>query len=268
MAKNKRIIILFLSLIISALIVVVSLTGILNPDLYSKESLNWKTQSIAQDKVDLFLIVPTLLITSTFIFLRNKKALLLWSGVLLYLIYTFIIYCFAVHFNQLYPVYCLILGLCFYSLVYFFLQQPRFDPVKFDRWTMLTGIYFLIIAILFCFLWLSEILPAILKGETPSSLTETGLPVNPVHSIDLALFLPGLFLVGINLIRKKSIAFLMAPIILVFFILMNLSIAFLALELEKNGIGSGQTLATIMVGLALISKVFLLVILKKARHNH
>ena len=268
MSKINRTTILILSVITAALIIIVSLTGIFNPDLYSTESLNWKTQSIAQDKVDLFLIVPALLITSIFVFLRNRKALLIWSGVLLYLVYTFIIYCFAVHFNQLYPIYCLILGLCFYSLVYFFLHQPRFDQVKFDRWTMLTGIYFIIIAALFYFFWLSEILPAIQERETPASLTETGLPVNPVHSIDLALFLPGLFLAGISLIRKKSIGFLIAPIILVFFILMNLTIAFLALELERKGMGTGQTLAIIMVALALISNVFLLIMLKKARYSH
>ena len=278
MGKNTRITILVLSLLISGLIILVSLTGILDPELYSRESLNWRTQSIAQDKVDLFLLVPVLLITSILIYLKKTQNVLIWAGVILYLIYTFTIYCFAVHFNQLYPIYCLILGLSFYTFVYFLFRrssnqtltwqlrhQPNDHDYKFGRWPKVIGIYFVLIALLFYVLWLSEILPAVFNGAIPSSLAETGLPINPVHSIDLALFLPGLFLVGLFFLRKKPFALMMGQVILTFFILMNLTIGILALDLEKQGLGSGQMLAIIMLALAILSGFFLVVLLRKTK---
>ena len=264
MSKNPRITYLILSSLIALLVVIVSLTGILKPELYSRESLNWKTQSIGQDKVDLVLLVPLLIITAILVYFQKSKFILIWAGVILYLIYTFIIYCFAVHFNQLYPVYCLILGLCFYSYIYFLFNQPSYGSFRFDKWTKATGVYFIIISIAFYLLWLSDILSAVANDEIPAILNSTNLPVNPVHSIDLALLLPALFIIGVNLLRRNSYAFLMAPIILVFFIIMNLTIAFLALELEKQGEGSGQILAIMMFGLAAISFGLLFILLKKS----
>jgi hypothetical protein len=250
-----------LSLITAALVVAVSITGIFNQNIYSKESANWKIQSVGQDKIDLMLITPVLLITSIMVYFKRNHAVLLWVGVMLYLTYTFIIYSFAVHFNLLYPVYCLILGLCFYSLVYYFFHRPGYEPPVIDFWTKLTGIYFIVIAILFYGLWFSEILTAIFNGTTPATLQETGLPANPVHSIDLALFLPGVFLIGFNLLRKNPFALEMTPAILAFFILMNLTIGFLGWELGQDG------LPIIMASLALISIILLLLILKRVQLN-
>lgn len=47
----------------------------------------------------------------------SVKAFLVWSGVLLYLIYAYVIYAFDVHFNSLFLVYVAILGLSFYALI-------------------------------------------------------------------------------------------------------------------------------------------------------
>jgi hypothetical protein len=37
----------------------------------------------------------------------------------------------------------------------------------------------------------------------PENLLTTGLPTNPVHVIDLAIILPGIFMTGIMLIKKQ-----------------------------------------------------------------
>ena len=58
-----------------------------------------------------------LFIAAYFVNKGSVKAFLVWSGVLLYLIYAYVIYAFDVHFNSLFLVYVAILGLSFYALV-------------------------------------------------------------------------------------------------------------------------------------------------------
>ena len=58
--------------------------------------------------------------------------------------------------------------------------------------------------VLFAALWLSELVPALVTGRTPASLTEAGLWVNPIHVIDLALVLPAFIVTGIAAVRRQG----------------------------------------------------------------
>src|SRR5690242_15740675 len=101
--------ILFLSIAIALLVIIASSTGLFLSHTYSNETFNWATQSLAQDVIDLFLIMPSLIITAVLAYRKNKIPLLLWTGVIFSLIYTFVIYCFALHFNKLFIFYCVTL---------------------------------------------------------------------------------------------------------------------------------------------------------------
>ena len=111
-------VILTSSVILSLLVIAVSLTGLLYPGFYAQETANWQAQTYGQDLIDLVLVVPTLLIAAALLFRGNKNALLVWGGAIIYLLYTFVIYCFSVHFNRLFLLYCFTLGLSFYSFLY------------------------------------------------------------------------------------------------------------------------------------------------------
>src|SRR5688572_22737293 len=90
---------LALSLPTIFLIIIASLSGLLIPGTYYKESINWTTQSMGQDLIDLFLIIPFYLLATTLAAKNSKIAFTMWGGINLYLIYTFVIYCFSIHFN-------------------------------------------------------------------------------------------------------------------------------------------------------------------------
>src|SRR5450631_1289659 len=111
-SSHNRII---LTMLLTAFTVIASCVGLFTPSFYSTETLNWQAQSVSQDFIDLVLIAPCLLITSILARRNNKIAILIWGGVLLYLTYTFVIYCFDIHFNKLFILYCFCLGLSFYS---------------------------------------------------------------------------------------------------------------------------------------------------------
>src|SRR5262245_26042156 len=112
------------SLPLAAVVIACSLAGMLTPGFYEKETPNWQAQSYGQDLVDLFLIVPALLVTAV-AGRKNEKSFLVWGGVVLYVAYTFVLYCFDVHFNSLFFFYCIALGLSFYACLYFALQKDK-----------------------------------------------------------------------------------------------------------------------------------------------
>ena len=252
--------ILGLSVPLALLVILASLAGLLIPGFYSAQTPNWQAQSVGQDMADLFLLVPALLITAFLASRQNRKAFLIWGGVVLYLTYTFAIYCFDVYFNRLFLAYCLAFGLSVYSFLYFLFQMTT-GPVAFEMKKKLpvkvTGIYFLVIAVLFYFLWLSELLPSILRNESPAILAEIGLPTNPVHVLDLSLVLPAIFISGILLLKNKAAGVFLAPVILTFFIFMDLTIGGLILVMRERGLEGEITLTIAMAVLALFSLVLL-----------
>jgi hypothetical protein len=253
-------VILSLSIPLSILIAVASCIGISTPDVYARETFNWQVQSVGQDRIDLFLVVPALVITAVLAYRKNHVAGLLWSGVLVYILYTFIIYSFSVHFNRLFVIYCFTLGLSFYSLAWFIYSQgktPFINEINRSIVAKATGIFFLILSLAFYFLWLSEIVPAIIDHAIPKGLTETGLVTNPVHVIDLSVILPGILITGILLLKRKPAGLLFAIIILTFFVLMNITIGWLAFIMRQKGLVSNLFVTIIMGALSLISVAFL-----------
>jgi hypothetical protein len=270
--NNKRDnIVLSLSLILAILVIIISLTGIFSANFYQNETPNWQAQSLGQDIVDLFLIAPLLIVTSFLSWRKNKIAAMLWGGVLLYLIYTFTIYCFDVHFNNLFVVYCIILGLSFYLFVYFLISQSGLNTIyKFEnnRLIKITGFYFLVVSIMFYLLWLSEILPAVISGTVPKGNLEAGLVTNPVHVLDLSVILPGIFITGVLLLKNKPFGFIMAPVLLMFFILMNITIGTLIVFMSSKGIASDLSLTAIFGVLTVFSLLLLIGILRKYQFDH
>ena len=253
-------VILTLTLPLALLVTTVSSVGIFSNTFYAKEALSWQVQSIGQDIIDLVLIVPLLLVTALLSSKLRVIGVWLWGGVILYLIYTFVIYSFDVHFNKLFIAYCLTLGLSFYAFLHFMYIQIK-EPVKIEITNTarkVIGTYFITIATLFYILWLSEIVPAVIHDTTPKTLLDAGLPTNPVHVIDLAVFLPGIFITGILLIKNIKPGLILTPVMLMFFVLMDITIASLNAMMQQKGLEGSVYVSFVMVALALISLVLLI----------
>ncbi len=252
--------VLFLSLLMAALIIVVSLTGLTDSEFYSVESTGWKLQAIGQDFIDLLLVTPALLVTAILAFYQKRGALSFWAGVVLYLAYTFVIYCFDVHFNRLFLAYCLLLGLSFYCCLYY-LYNSITVPFKItvrSKVNAATGMYFMFIGCLFYLLWLSEILPATITGIIPLSLQQAGLYTNPVHVLDIAILLPALSITGVLLLKNNSAAKAIVIPLLFFFVLMDITIGFLSWYMALKNNESAGPAPVIMGALAVVSTGFLI----------
>jgi hypothetical protein len=227
---------------------------------YPLETDNWRIQSIGQDLVDLFIIVPVLLISGIFSYRKKKIFSFIFAGTVLFIAYSYTIYCFNVHFNNLFILYCLILGLSVYAFIYSisFLRNLSADhwfyvktPVK------LVGSFLFAVALVFYFLWLKDILPFAIRNNTPDILEETGLWTNPVHVLDIALILPAFIITSILLITRKTMGYILASPMMVFILLMNINIGSLSLYMRYKNISNDSTVSIMMGALALVSAALL-----------
>lgn len=255
------------SLIVTVLICLTSWRGLFSPGVYTKETELWTAQAMGQDLINLY-IIPFYLLSALLINRKENYFALIWTGISSYFVYTFLIYCFDIQFNRMFLLYVSILGLTCYSLfIFYYANGERFyTPKKPSFLHQLTGGYFIFTAILFSGTWLSVIIPATVFNTVPEDLEM--LPTNPVHVLDLAIVLPGIFIAGLLLIRDRKLGHFLAPVVLTFSALMQLTIVLLMLFLEEHGKHTPSGVIWFVFVLALISSVLLLLNLKHQQVHH
>jgi len=186
--------------------------------IYGRETAVLANASIAQDIVSLCLVVPLLVVLGLRASRGSTRAYVCWLGCLAFTAYSYVIYAFALHFGPLFLLWTAVLGLSFYALVGSLVRadatglQARLAGrgQRSMAWTLIAA------ATLFGAVWLREIVPDLLAGRASSSASTMLLPTNPVHVLDLALFLPAVLTSGVMLLRGKAFGHLTAPGLLVF----------------------------------------------------
>ncbi|HEX7717738.1 MAG TPA: hypothetical protein VF416_10645 [Marmoricola sp.] len=207
---------LALSVPIGLLGIAASLTGILVDRIYRDETSNWANQATGQDFANLG-VLAVLLVLGYSASYGSARALLAWAGTVVYTAYTYAIYAFAVHFGPLFLLYVAVLGLSVWALIGFF---ASIDPARVraahadEHLTPFVAVLLIVLASGFALLWLAQDLPAMISGTPSKELRDTGLLTNPVHVLDLALFLPASLVAGITLYRRLRWGHVLAPIVL------------------------------------------------------
>jgi len=262
--KYKKTIIL-LTVLLAIFLAVVSSCGAFMSKTYARDSASMAAQGVGQDLVDLFFVVPLLLVSLIFVRRNDRTAYYLFGGTVFYIMYSFIIYGFGVHFNFLFLLYCFILGLSLYLFILVVLELSGMDveswygpktPIRF------CSIYLILVALMFYALWLKDIVPSLFGNNVSTALAESDLLVNPVHVIDIAFALPGLILAAVFLLRKHRLGYVLAPIALVFIIILAVALTGMVIMLKVRGISEDMSVAGIFVVLAVFSSVLLVLFLK------
>jgi hypothetical protein len=241
--------------VISGLVTTASILGLAHQGVYDAETENWATQAKGQDIGNLLAVV-TLLLSSYGYYRGSHRAALVWLGTLLYLVYAYIVYSMAVHFNELFLVYVAALGSSSYAVM-FSVNGLRAENGAFSRppARRIAGYTSIAIGVLFGLLWLSEVIPATLSGEVPQSVIDAGLWVNPIHVIDLAVLLPAFIIAGYWTLQGKSAGQFFVGPLLIFSVLMGTSIvaAMILMTVE----GSESTLPPLlMVSAVVLASLF------------
>jgi len=240
-----------MSFVTAALVAIASLGGILAPATYARETTLWRTEGIGQDWANVVVAVPWLVASAAFVLRGSRRGRLLLAGGLVYTAYTYAVYAFDVHFNALFLIYCGALGTSAYGL--FSLAPDLRDAASwFDSRVprRFTSIFSIACALAFALLWLSQIVPALLRGTAPAEVNAAGLATNPAHVLDLALVLPALFVGGWLLWHERPLGYAVVPVLLGFLVLMGAALAAMMVALIAEHLATSPALAVVFAVLA------------------
>lgn len=257
-----------LSWLASALMALASAAGLFVPAVYARESASWAAQGSGQDLVSLFVAAPALAISAWYVSQRSVRALMVWLGVLIYVVYSYLMYAFFVHFGPIFPLYVATLGLSSYALAgaaaSIDLQELReLWPPNFRLRSV--SVFLIFIAVAFGLMWLAAIVRALASGSAPEGVAEIGLPVNPVHVLDLALLLPLALVAGVAHWRRRAFGLLFATPLLVFFILIDCAIIAMTFFMRARGVAASLAIVPPMAVGIVISVVLSIAMLRVTR---
>jgi hypothetical protein len=217
---------LWLTVPIAILLMIAAGGGVFRSSLY-RDNPTLLAQAIGQDFISLVVVFPTLIISAVFASRGSPRARLVWLGALAYLVYTYASFAFDIRFNSLFLVYVALLGCSLYALIGG-LATTNMAGMKahFTEKTPVkaVSIYLAVIMVLFYLMWLSEIVPALIAGQIPQNIQESGTPSNSVYVLDMAWILPAFAIAAVNLWRKRKVGYTLAGALLSFLTLLILAI--------------------------------------------
>ena len=232
----------WLTIPIALLLLVATAGGTFIPDPY-KDNPYFAEQAIGQDLVSLVFVLPAFVISAILTKRGSLRARLLWMGGLVYLVYTYVIAAFAVKYNSFFLIFIALLGFSLYALIGS-LVTADFTAIAsaFNEKTPVktVSIFLAVLAGLFYFTWLSELIPAVVTAETPRSILENGTPTNAVHVLDMAWILPAFFIAAVSLWRGNPFGYVASGILLTFGFLIVLAILSMIVYMNRAGFAVAQ----------------------------
>lgn len=227
----------WLTIPIAILLAIAAGSGLFLNGLY-RDNPYYVAQAVGQDLTSLVVVLPTLLVSAFLVNHSSSRAQLVWLGALVYLVYTYVVAAFDNSFNSLFLIYVALLGCSLYALIgsLVTIDMARIKAGFTDKTPIkAVSIYLLVLAILFYFLWLSELVPALLAGKIPQSILDNGTPTNAIHVLDMAWILPGFVITAVRLWRKQALAYTLAGALLSYIVLLVLAILSMVVSMVRNG---------------------------------
>lgn len=185
--------------------------------VYRHMSAEVAPQGIAQDVVTLLLGIPLLLCALYHTRKGRRKGLLLLAGTLGYFLVTYLFYMLMAMYNELFLLYVTLCSTSFFAFFQAVFLLNKVDtastfharmPVQF------IGGFMLFNALAIGLLWLMVVVPPLLQSGFPVDIAHYTTLV--VQGLDLALLLPSCFILGLFLLKRKPLGYLLAPVYIIF----------------------------------------------------
>jgi len=160
------------------------------------------------------IIVAVLLLCTVFTWKDKKYAPFVHSGLLSIILYSSTCLILGVTFNKLFLLYLFQFGCTFFAFILAMadlLKRQSFENDMYNNKLMGTAV-FIIIGGCSVLVWLMSILPTVFSGM-PMEIIDI-YTTEPTFVIDLAIILPSALYCGISLLKKKPIAYQLAPVLL------------------------------------------------------
>jgi hypothetical protein len=218
---------------------VVALLG--QEHIYGRETPDLYNAAVAQDLVNLFLVAPLMLFLAVRASRGSRRSWLCLVGFLAFTAYNYAIYTLSIQFGPLFLLWVAVLGLSVFAATGSLtgLLGPEAGAPVVSPEVRLPAWFLIALAVFFALLWLSEIVPDLLAGRPSTSAATYDVPTNPVHVLDLALFIPAVCASGLLLLRRHRIGYASAPGSLIFLALTCLPILVIPFVAQARGDAPG-----------------------------
>jgi hypothetical protein len=228
---------LLLSVPTAVLLTIAAGSGVFVRGLY-RDAPFFTVQAVAQDVITLFVVLPTFVVSAWLAGRGSTRGRVVWLGVLVYLVYSYIIDAFVVRFNPMFLVYAALLGCALYALIGGVITTDM-DGIKArlaERAPVKSVSAFLALAaVTFYIVWLSEAVPAVLAGTVPLSVQQNGTSTNAVQVLDMAWMLPAFLISAVGLVRKTPLGYVLAGVSLTFIALLTLAVLSIVVLMVRGG---------------------------------
>ncbi|GHV41412.1 hypothetical protein FACS189490_08280 [Clostridia bacterium] len=188
--------------------------------VYANNSMLKATTAKGSDLV--MLLVSLGLLAATLKRDAGAKARLLHCGFLVPILYYSATTAFGVAYSRMFLVYLLLFSAAFFATVAAMIDLSRtIQPVNKDKKFTGTAI-FTILAGCTGLVWLMSILPTVFTNA-PLDIIEIST-TEPTFIIDIGLILPTCVLGGVMLLRKKTLGYILPPIMLTFLVIIAVTV--------------------------------------------
>ncbi len=199
---------------------------------------------------DIAVILVALLLLITVIFLRKKQyAQFIQVGLLSIILYSTTCLIMGTTFNNLFLLYLIQFSFLFFTFLltlHDLLNKKSFKNEYYEK-SLYGFAFFLIISGLSVLQWLAFIIPAI-TSEVPMKIIDI-YTTEPTFIIDLAIIFPVAIYCAIMLIKKKTFAYQLTPVLLI--LLTGVALCVICQTIVQSFLGVSVTLSE-LVGLVIV----------------
>lgn len=210
--------VLIVTYIILAVMIIVSVLGILNGDVIYSEEI--RLSFIATDVANLIIGVPYLIISLVLACNERNLGLILLPGALLYVIYVYLPYVIAVQFGILFILWLILIVLAFYALIFLLtmidmaILSSRIQEYYPIKWVVcvLAGLGTMILV------RQTGLIVTALKEGNAVAMTDISL------WIDDGLLAPALILMSFLLWRRQAFGYVCSSALLIMYALLSMAV--------------------------------------------
>lgn len=232
--------------------------------IYARNSFSMAMQAIAQDLVTLILVVPATIVSLMLVKKKHTVAEFILTGLLAYMLYTYMSYSFLMYYNELFLVYVALMVLSFYAFVisiHLLSKNPVIELLQRNMKTMGLRIFLVAAGIVIALMWLGRIVPTIGTGIAPVGLDHYSTLV--IQVLDLGIIVPTCFVICYLLKEKNTLGYVLAPVIVVKAVTLVLAVLAMAASMTLSGIEVALSEFMIFGGICLIACYYLFRILRE-----
>jgi hypothetical protein len=186
----------------------------------------------------------------------SLRGRLLAIGALGCLVYSYVTYAFVIVLNPATLLYIAVLafgGWSFAAGLASVDERQTESTVGLHVPRRTTAIFLLLVAVVFAFNWLGQIVGSVTSGQLPPELRAAGWPMNPVYVLDLGFVLPLMGLASVRLLARRPAGVRLAVPLLVFLPLLALSILAMAVSGAADRQALEPVVLAIFAAVALVS---------------